>query len=248
MSIKNKLLFIIPITLTGIMIFNNKQKYLTNIYSSTSCGLTVSTISKILIQSNSKYNDSIFVTNVYSLIDLDQILNSNDEGFFNITLYSTLTSKSMNSKIYNHTMIIQKISQDKYKIYQSFLNYYSLNEYLTFNDGILNKKEIINVFKELYDLQMLNDEENKTLVKKHLLFEEHNFDNFFCYKIITDFISYEKISDISIKYENKTFLEKINSQSINLQNQYMNQYFCDINDNKNKFILAVFIGLFLFII
>lgn len=247
MSIRNKLIFIIPITLTGIIIFNNKTNYTSNKYYSTSCGLTAFTISKILIQSNSKYDDSIYVTNV---INLHEILESNSEGFFNITINSVLTNKSMNTKIIGHVMIIQKICKDKYKIYQSFLNYYSLNEYLTLNDKILNEKDIINVFKELYKLTILDDNDVRTLniVKKNLLLDEQNFDNFFCCSIKTNFISYDKINDISIKYETKTFLDKINLDCKKLQNEYDEQYMYDNNDKINKLIYAVLIGLLFIVI
>ena len=90
MNIKNTLSFIIPITITGIIIFDDKQKYLNSKYSSKSCALTASTISNVLVQSNDKYNDLIFVTDVCNIIDLCEILKSKNEGFFNIILYSKL--------------------------------------------------------------------------------------------------------------------------------------------------------------
>ena len=158
----------------------------------------------------------------------------------------------MNTEIHNHNMIIQKICKDKYKIYQSFLFYYSLNEYLTINNKILKEKEILKVFQELYDLQMSDDEKNKILVKKILLLEEQNFDYFNCYHMTIDFISYDKINDKSIKHETDTFLEKINSESIKLHNRYENRYIRDNSDEKYdkkiKFSYAVFIGLLLLFI
>jgi hypothetical protein len=115
-----------------IIISNNKTEceIYNNKYLATSCGVTALVINKILIHGNAKYKDSLYITEIKNHKELQKILENNDEGFFNIGMDCVLTYNSniIKNQIDNHAMVIQKTSKNRYVIYQSFINYYSLNE------------------------------------------------------------------------------------------------------------------------
>ena len=113
----------------------------------TSCGVTAydTMITKLSMYTDC---DTLHEINCQSDHNLNNILNSEIDGFFIVDFYGTLTVKLINNNhdivtpISGHMIIIEK-NQDKYTIHQSFLYSY-LHKSVK-----VNKQEIIEFMKKL---------------------------------------------------------------------------------------------------
>lgn len=154
---------------SAILLYHKLAKFTYDPIDFTKCGITYEHVRGLLSTKGAIHEQEIIKN-----CNVIKFLNDPVTGFIIVLLTNDHLS---NQIIHNHVLVIEKINNDKYIMYQSFLYNYDICHYLTNYKHEYSKEEILKFFD---DLKIVQGKKNflgrKRWIKKYSLL----FSKYFC--------------------------------------------------------------------